>query len=227
VSGELVTGRCRRCREPFELAATGRPRLYCSDACRKAADRKRRRRSVHFSSATAEWSTPQHVFDELDAEFSFELDVCATAENAKCERYFTRADNGLSQAWRGVCWMNPPYGREIGPWVRKAYESTRWRATVVCLVPARPGSRWWQVCELGEVTFLPGRLYFNDGLTPAPFPSAVVVFRPAFPDAFPDARGVREPVRERASASPVDEHLLPGQLTVDEAIAATNGEGAA
>ena len=78
-----------------------------------------------FSSATDEWETPQWLFDKLNTEFNFELDVCASHENAKCLRYFTKAENGLVQEWRGVCWMNPPYGREIGLWVQKAYESSR------------------------------------------------------------------------------------------------------
>jgi phage N-6-adenine-methyltransferase len=156
-------------------------RRYCSAACRKAAARRRGTSSVHFSSATPEWSTPPEVFDELDAEFGFELDVCATAGNAKCGRYFTQADDGLAQAWRGVCWMNPPYGDGIGAWMRKAHESSLLGATVVCLVPARTDTRWWQdIAALGDIRFVRGRLRFGGTATGAPFPSAVVVFRPAF-----------------------------------------------
>jgi len=81
--------------------------------------------SVHFSSATDMWSTPQNFFDKLNAEFGFELDVCSTHENAKCEKHFTQADDGLSQEWKCVCWMNPPYGREIGAWMKKAYDSAK------------------------------------------------------------------------------------------------------
>ena len=88
------------------------------------------------------------------------------------------ADDGLAQEWRGVCLMNPPYGAGIGAWVRKAYESSLLGATVVCLVPARTDTRWWQdCCTVGEVRFLRGRLRFNGADTGAPFPSAVVVFR--------------------------------------------------
>jgi phage N-6-adenine-methyltransferase len=76
--------------------------------------------NVHFSSKTVEWETPQPLFDELNKEFQFDLDVCATKENAKCKIFFTKEDNGLTQMWGGTCWMNPPYGREIGEWVRKA-----------------------------------------------------------------------------------------------------------
>ena len=85
---------------------------------------------VHFSSATDDWATPQDFFDKLNAEFRFTLDVCASEGNAKCERYFTAQDDGLSKPWDGICWMNPPYGRGIGDWMRKAYESARCGATV-------------------------------------------------------------------------------------------------
>src|SRR5690242_9912345 len=94
--------------------------------------------SVHASSATVEWATPQDFFDQRAERFGpFDLDVCATPENAKCKRFFTILDDGLKQQWTGVCWMNPPYGREIKHWVRKAYESSLRGATVVCLIPAR------------------------------------------------------------------------------------------
>lgn len=77
-----------------------------------------------FTSSTDDWATPKDFFEKLDAEFHFDLDVCASETNAKCERFFTKADDGLSQEWRGRCWMNPPYGREIGQWVRKAFETS-------------------------------------------------------------------------------------------------------
>jgi phage N-6-adenine-methyltransferase len=135
--------------------------------------------AVHFSSKTDEWATPQDVFDRLDAEFGFDLDVCATPENAKCPRYYTKRENGLLQKWEGVCWMNPPYGREIGQWVKKAYTSALEGATVVCLLPARTDTGWWHdYCMKGEIRFVRGRLKFGDSKTNAPFPSAVVIFRP-------------------------------------------------
>lgn len=76
-----------------------------------------------YSSATDEWETPKELFNKLDAVYHFELDVCATKANAKCARYFTREQDALEQEWKGICWMNPPYGRQIGKWVKKAYES--------------------------------------------------------------------------------------------------------
>src|SRR5690242_9535706 len=96
-----------------------------------------------LSSLTDQWATPQEFFDRLNAEFRFELDVCALPENAKCSRYFAPQQNGLVQQWTGVCWMNPPYGRTIGQWMQKAYESSLQGATVVCLVPARTDTEWW------------------------------------------------------------------------------------
>lgn len=136
--------------------------------------------AVHYSSEKVEWETPQAFFDELDLEFGFDLDVCALPENAKCDRFFTPEDDGLSQEWCGVCWMNPPYGRVIGDWMRKAYESSRQGATVVCLVPARTDTRWWHDYAMkGEIRFIKGRLKFGGAATSAPFPNAVVVFRRA------------------------------------------------
>lgn len=135
---------------------------------------------VHASSASDDWSTPQDFFDRLNAQYGFTLDVCASDENAKLPRYFTEAEDGLSQDWSGeVCWMNPPYGRTIKAWMRKAYESSLAGATVVCLVPARTDTFWFQDYAMkGTVEFLRGRLKFGGHKNPAPFPSAIVVFHP-------------------------------------------------
>lgn len=133
--------------------------------------------NVHFSSATDLWVTPQDFFDKQNAIYGFTLDVCATADNAKCARYFTEADDGLAQPWQGVCWMNPPYGRTIGHWMRKAYESSLAGATVVCLVPSRTDTRWWHDYAMkGQIEFIRGRLKFGNAKNSAPFPSALVVF---------------------------------------------------
>jgi phage N-6-adenine-methyltransferase len=130
-----------------------------------------------MSSQTDQWSTPQDLFDKLNAEFAFNLDVCATAENAKCQRYFTAEDDGLAQEWIGTCWMNPPYGDVIGKWVEKARLAGESGSTVVCLVPARVDTAWWwDNCRYGEIRFLRGRLKFGGAETSAPFPSAVVIF---------------------------------------------------
>lgn len=135
--------------------------------------------SIHFSSETDMWATPQDVFDQLNKEFGFTLDVCATNENAKCGAYFTVKDNGLLQKWVGVCWMNPPYGREIGTWMAKAYHHAQeGDATVVCLVPSRTDTDWWHKFAMkGEIRFIKGRLRFGDAKNSAPFPSAIVIFQ--------------------------------------------------
>ena len=138
-----------------------------------------------FSSATDMWATPQNFFDKLDAFFRFELDVCATSENSKCRKYFTETDDGLKKDWFGTVWMNPPYGREIGKWVAKAYAQSRVHgSTIVCLLPARTDTKWWHdYCVKGEITFIKGRLKFGDAKNSAPFPSAVVIFRPTVAEA--------------------------------------------
>jgi phage N-6-adenine-methyltransferase len=125
------------------------------------------------------WSTPQDLFDRYNKMYAFTLDVCATAENAKCHVYFTKEQDGLKQKWGGTCWMNPPYGREIGAWMRKAYESSLMGALVVCLVPARTDTAWWHDCAMkGNIEFIRGRLKFGGHKNSAPFPSAIVVFWP-------------------------------------------------
>ena len=133
--------------------------------------------SVHFSSKTDLWATPQDFFDAINKEFSFDVDVCATAENAKFQNYFNVQQDGLKQDWSGVCWMNPPYGRVIGNWVKKAYESAQNGATVVCLLPARTDTKWWHdYCMKGKIRFIRGRLKFGGNKNAAPFPSALVIF---------------------------------------------------
>jgi phage N-6-adenine-methyltransferase len=137
------------------------------------------RMGAHYSSRTDLWSTPQDLFDRLNANFGFTLDVCALPENAKCERFFSPEDDGLAQEWTGVCWMNPPYGREIGKWLRKANEAVSQGATVVALIPARTDTRWWHdYVRHHEIEFLAGRLRFGTSKNSAPFPSAVVVMKP-------------------------------------------------
>lgn len=132
--------------------------------------------NVHFSSKTDLWSTPQEFFDKLDLIHHFSLDVCATKENAKCSNFFTEEDDGLEQDWYGNVWMNPPYGRTIGLWMKKAYEQFS-HCNVVCLVPARTDTAWWHEYAMkGEIEFIRGRLKFGGHKNNAPFPSAIVVF---------------------------------------------------
>ena len=132
-----------------------------------------------FSSASDVWGTPDWLFHALDKEFGFTLDPCSDGTNAKCERYFTPTDSGLLKDWgTDTVFMNPPYS-QCWEWMNKAFGAAQDGATVVCLVPARTDTDWWHRFAMrGEVRFFKGRLKFGDAVNPAPFPSAVVVFRP-------------------------------------------------
>lgn len=194
----------RRVDQPDRLR--GRPPVYAASSCRKRAYRSRKRRSVHFSSVSDEWATPPEVLAELADEFArggFDLDPCCAGPDTACApTWYTPADDGLVSPWFGRVWLNPPYGRVIAKWMARAAEVARAGEVevVVCLVPARPGSRWYMAAkaaaeELGGVhRELPGRLRFVPfGRNPrvaeyldlqaqgkrmqgAAFPSAVFVF---------------------------------------------------
>lgn len=132
-----------------------------------------------FSSKTNEWATPQAFFDELNTEFHFTLDPCARHDNAKCERYYTIEDDGLTKNWGGRVFCNPPYGREIGKWVKKCYEESKRCEVVVMLIPARTDTSYFHdyiYHKAKEIRFVRGRLHFNESPQGAPFPSMVVVF---------------------------------------------------
>jgi phage N-6-adenine-methyltransferase len=167
------------CRAVFASGTTGRPRLYCSDRCRKAAARRRVRTKPYHRTGSDEWATPPEVFDPLHAEFGFTLDVCATHDNTKCARYFTKADDGLAKLWDGVCWMNPPYS-EVARWVAKAAEAARGGSTVVALVRSNTDTAWWhEFAPLAELRVVRGRIKFlGSNGSAAPFPSALLIFRP-------------------------------------------------
>jgi site-specific DNA-methyltransferase (adenine-specific) len=132
-----------------------------------------------FSHATDLWSTPQWLFDALDKEFGFTLDPCSDGTNAKCAKFYSIQDSGMLKDWgTETVFMNPPYS-ECQKWMRKAYGAAQEGATVVCLVPSRTDTDWWHRYAMkGEIRFLRGRLKFGDSMNSAPFPSAVIVFRP-------------------------------------------------
>ena len=136
---------------------------------------------VMSSSEDMTWATPQEWFDYLNLEFGFTLDPCCWPETAKCKRYYTPDTDGLAQSWQDErVFMNPPYGREIGKWMKKAYEEARDSgALVVCFVPARVDTNWWHsyAAKATEVRFPKGRVKNPTGIA-WPFPVAVVVFRP-------------------------------------------------
>ena len=137
--------------------------------------------ALMFSSATDLWETPQDFFDQLDKEFHFGLDVCALPENAKCRHFFTPEQDGLKQSWvgYGTIWCNPPYGRDVVKWVRKASETAKQGETVVMLLHARTDTRWFHDYIYGkaEIRFVKGRLKFGGSRNNAPFPSMIVIFK--------------------------------------------------
>jgi len=136
-----------------------------------------------FASGNTEWETPQDFFDILNRVFKFNLDVCATAKNAKCENYFNKQQDGLAQEWRGNIWCNPPYGRDIERWVKKAYEcrlrgANGYGATIVMLLSARTDTKWMHKYVFGtaRMIFLKGRLKFGNSGNSAPFPSMLAIY---------------------------------------------------
>jgi site-specific DNA-methyltransferase (adenine-specific) len=132
-----------------------------------------------FKNATAEWSTPPALFKSLDRIFHFELDVCATPENAKCSLFFTKEQDGRKQDWRQLrCFCNPPYGRQIGPWVKKSWEASQAGALVVCLLPCRTDTVWFHdyVQYRAEIHFLRGRIIFGEAKHNAPFASMIAIY---------------------------------------------------
>lgn len=137
--------------------------------------------NLMFSSENEVWATPQDFFDKLNDEFKFNLDPCATYENAKCSKYFTINDDGLLQDWKGyTVFCNPPYGRKIYDWVKKCSEESKKDNTiVVMLIPARTDTKYFHEFiyhKAKEIRFIKGRLKFGDSKNCAPFPSMVVIF---------------------------------------------------
>ena len=121
-----------------------------------------------FTSARQHWATPKKLYEELDKEFHFNDDPCPL-----------NGEGGLDRRWGTRTFLNPPYGKEIGKWLLRAWEESVWGRTVVCLVPSRTDTKWWhEYCmKASEIRFLRGRLKFGGAKNSAPFPSAIVIFR--------------------------------------------------
>lgn len=138
--------------------------------------------SAVFMSKNIVWATPQTLFDQLNKQYSFTLDVCAIEENTKCKKFFSPEDDGLAQSWSGSCWMNPPYGKTISKWMKKAFDEATTNpdvTSVVCLIPSRTDAKYFQNIvfpNAKQICFVKGRLKFGDSKNSAPFPSVIVVF---------------------------------------------------
>lgn len=135
---------------------------------------------VLYSHKSDEWETPQDFFDKLNETYHFDLDVCATEQNAKCIRFFDSEQDGLKKSWGGATvWCNPPYSN-IAAWVKKATEEQRNGTTTVMLVPARTDTKWFHgyVYEKPGISiqFVKGRLRFGEATKNAPFPSMLIIF---------------------------------------------------
>ncbi len=137
-------------------------------------------RGFMLPSATVEWSTPLWLFDPMNAEFRFTVDVAASHEHHRCERYYTKEDNGLAQDWRGErVWCNPPYNAEaLQAFTQKAWETTREdpSSLAVFLVPVKSDQKWWHRYAIkSEVRFIPGRVAFGGAANSAPMPVTFVI----------------------------------------------------
>lgn len=136
--------------------------------------------NVLFKSNKEDWETPQHLFNELNKEFNFTVDVASSDYNYKCKKHYTKEEDGLQQNWdNDTVWCNPPYGRQIEKWVEKAFTSN---ALTVMLLPARTDTKWFHKYIYNQdsvnVRFIKGRLKFGNAKNSAPFPSMVVIFYP-------------------------------------------------
>lgn len=140
-------------------------------------------KNLMFSSERMDWETPQDFFDKLNVEFHFTLDPCANEQNAKCKKFYTIEQDGLTQSWQGeIVFCNPPYGRELSKWVEKAYKESRKPNTiVVMLIPARTDTKYFHqyIYKKSEIRFIKGRLKFGNSTNGAPFPSMVVIMKNA------------------------------------------------
>jgi len=142
--------------------------------------RKARYMQVVMSTGKDDWETPKYLFDKLDARYHFTLDPCSNDTNYKVEKHYTIKEDGLKQDWGGhVVWCNPPYGREMPKWIKKAYEeSLKPNTIVVMLIPARTDTVAFHkyIYNKAQIAFLRGRIKFVGATSGATFPSMIVVF---------------------------------------------------
>jgi len=146
---------------------------------RKLFDKEKTDKSLK----SIEWETPPEVFNPINDEFHFTLDVAANSENAKCSKYYTKHDDGMKQNWTGeICWCNPPFGRDVPKWCEKALHEKTNGATTVLIIPCKTNTNWWHelVIPHAEVRFLRGRVKFLKDKTQygqaLPWPLAFVIY---------------------------------------------------
>lgn len=138
-----------------------------------------------FTSAIQDWETPQMLFDILNNEFDFDIDLAASKDNTKCKLFYSLEDDAFDHIWKGICWLNPPYGlktRNLKDWIKKAWDETRKEdCTVVMLIPTRTNTNWWhEYCmKASDIRFLRGRPKFNNSNHGLPQPLAIIIFRNA------------------------------------------------
>lgn len=134
--------------------------------------------STKFSSDRVEYSTPLSLFEPLQKEFNLEVDVCASEFNHKCNTYYTKEDDALQKDWKGNCWMNPPFCRDLGKWVKKLHnDALSYGGTKVALIPVRSNTKWWnEVVKDAEVRFIIGEVNFNDEPRGLWLPMCVLIF---------------------------------------------------
>jgi phage N-6-adenine-methyltransferase len=177
--------------DPHCVSRFGVPLLEALDEI----ERLSKPRPLLKKGANEEWGTPAKIFDPLNLEFGFTLDVCATKDNKKCPSFFSKehpggftvgwmGEDGLTKDWKhysggGACWMNPPYNsKALYAWTKKAYEESLRGVTTVCLVPAKMDQPWWhEYAVKGEIRPIKGRVKFEGAKHTALFSCAILVFR--------------------------------------------------
>jgi len=129
-------------------------------------------------SKSVEYSTPLEIVNPLIKEFGLTIDVCASKSNHKLPDYWTKKDNALTKVWKGNCWMNPPFSRELSKWAKKAFlETIHYGGTKVCLLPVRSNTKWWaEISPHAEVRFINGEVNFNNEPRGLWLPMCIMIF---------------------------------------------------
>jgi phage N-6-adenine-methyltransferase len=125
------------------------------------------------------WETPDHIFKKLNDEFGFTLDPCCENHTAKCEKFFTPLEDGLTRSWIGeTVFVNPPYSRgNIDRWVEKCAIESLYGNDIVGLLPVSTSAEWWHKWIIGnEMRFIERRIRFKGAPYTAPFSSVIVVW---------------------------------------------------